>query len=434
MTGHPVGVKRYRVPLIGGRVQNMRRKQLGRLSQGEFITLMAVLISMVALSIDAMLPALPMIGADLGVSRANDQQYVISLFFLGFACGQLFYGPLSDSIGRKPSILFGLSVFALGCVLSHQSSDYEMMLLGRILQGIGAAAPRTVTVAIVRDLFSGRDMARIMSFTMAVFIIVPALAPSIGQGIMMIADWRAIFFSLLGLGLISGAWMMLRLPETLTPEKRAPLSIGYIGRAAWETLRTRAAFGYTIASGFIFGAFVAYLSTAPQVFGDVFGVVETFPLFFASLALSIGSASVVNARLVMRLGMRPLSAWALLALILLSGMAAAISGIWFDGRPPLWLFMVWGQIGFFCIGLLFANLNALAMEPVGHIAGTAAAVIGALSTALSLIYGIALGQVYNETVLPLILGFAVFGLLTMAAMIVTNGGTQGMLHADARPG
>lgn len=410
----------------------MNDKGLGRLSTGEFIALTAVLISMVALSIDAMLPALPVIGSDLGVARANDQQYVISLFFIGFAVGQLVWGPLSDSIGRRITILIGLSIFALGCILSYQSSDYDMMLLGRALQGIGAASPRIVTVAVVRDLFSGREMARIMSFTMAVFIIVPALAPSLGQGIMLLADWRAIFFSLLGLGVISAAWMMLRLPETLATEKRAPLSLRRVGAAAWETVTIRTAFGYTIATGFIFSAFLAYLSTSQQVFRDVFGITENFPLFFASLALSIGTASIVNARLVVRLGMRPLSAWALAALITLSGAIAVVSAFVYDGRPPLWLFMVWGQVGFFCIGLLFANLNALAMEPVGHIAGTAAAVIGFLSTAISIVFGVVLGQVYNETVLPLIGGFAVFGALTLLAMGITNNGLRSLFKTDPK--
>lgn len=409
----------------------MRDTRLGSLSNAEFIALMAILISIVALTTDAMLPALPIIGADLEVAKANDQQYVISLFFLGFAVGQLIYGPLSDSIGRKPSILAGLTIFALGCLLSYQADDYTMMLLGRILQGIGAAGPRTVTVAVIRDLYSGREMARVMSFTMAVFIIVPALAPSLGQGVMMLADWRTIFLSLLGLGLLAGLWMSVRLPETHLPEKRSRLSLWQIGSSAWETVQTRAAFGYTIATSFIFGAFLAYLSTAQQVFADLFGIVETFPLFFASLAVSIGLSSIINARLVGRFGMRPLSAWALILLVSISSITGAISAFVYDGRPPIWLFMAWGQVGFFTIGLLFSNLNALAMEPVGHIAGTAAAVIGSISTAISLIFGIILGQLYNETVLPLVLGFAVFGALTLFTMVVTNRGTKGFFTSES---
>jgi DHA1 family bicyclomycin/chloramphenicol resistance-like MFS transporter len=397
--------------------------------QGEFICLVAFLISLVALSIDAMLPALPAIGADLDVARANDTQLVIGLFFAGFAVGQLFYGPLSDSLGRKPVILAGLVLFTLGCLMALLALSFETVLAGRILQGLGAAAPRTVMLAVVRDRFAGRAMARVMSFVMAVFIIVPALAPTLGQGIMLVADWHAIFAVLMALAVGLGLWMMLRLPETLPHPARVPLSAGRIVRAMGEVVTTRAALGYTLAAGTVFGAFIGYLNSSQQVFQVTFGVGELFPAFFAVLALAIGASSLVNARLVMGLGMRRLSFTAVFTLTGLSVGFAAVT-VAFGGLPPLWAFMLWGVASFFCIGILFGNLNALAMEPLGHIAGTGAAVVGSLSTALSLLSGIAIGQVYDGTVLPLVSGFAVLGALSAAVMLITDRGVGGREKAD----
>lgn len=312
----------------------------GRQSLPEFIALVALLISMVALTIDAMLPALPAIGRDLAVLRANDTQLVVSLFFLGFAVGQLIYGPLSDSLGRKGVILAGLAVFGAGCVLSMTATDYTVMLIGRVLQGLGVAAPRIVTLAIVRDRYAGRGMARIMSFVMAVFIVVPALAPSLGQGIEHLADWRAIFFSLIALGLIGGLWMRPAGGDAAAREPSA-LSAGRVWSAVVETLKTRVAAGYTIAGGFIFGAFVGYLSTAQQVFQTVYGVGDDFPIYFAVLALSIGASSFLNARLVMRLGMRFLSFLAVFAMSALSA-GFALAAYFLDGGLPFLSFMAWG--------------------------------------------------------------------------------------------
>ncbi|MDF1748347.1 MAG: multidrug effflux MFS transporter [Alphaproteobacteria bacterium] len=390
----------------------------------EFIALIALQISMVALTIDAMLPALPAIGLELGVASANETQLVISLFFLGFAVGQFFYGPLSDSLGRKPMILAGIALFGVGCILSLVSWNYETMLLGRVLQGLGAAGPRTVTLAVVRDRYAGRGMARIMSFVMAVFIVVPALAPALGQAVLFIADWRAIFFFLMALGMFCAIWMTIRLPETLADSDRMPLSLGRIWSAILETVTNRHAIGYTISAGFIFGAFVGYLNSAQQIFQDVFGLGELFPLFFGILALSIGASSVVNARIVMRLGMRFLSFAAVFALTGLSLFFLVVDFL-LQGHPPLWAFMLWGMTSFFCIGLLFGNLNALAMEPLGHIAGTGSAVVGALTTLISLVFGIVVGQAFDGTVMPLVIGFAALGVISSIAMMITNRGIRG---------
>jgi DHA1 family bicyclomycin/chloramphenicol resistance-like MFS transporter len=371
----------------------------------EFVTLMAMMISLVALSIDAMLPALPDIGADLGVTRANDTQLIISFLFLGMALGQMIYGPLSDSIGRKPAIHAGFALFIGGCLLSMLATSFPVMLTGRVLQGIGVAGPRVVTVAMVRDQHEGRAMARIMSFVMMVFILVPALAPALGQGVLLIANWRAIFAVFLALALIAACWLALRQPETLPLERRRPFSLVRIAAAIREICTNRIALGYTIVMGLVSGAFIGYLSSAQVIFQDQYALGTQFPLYFAILALAIGGASFVNSRLVMRLGMRLLSGR---ALQVLSGLSC---GFWiiaylFAGQPPLWALMIYCMMSFFCIGMLFGNLNALAMGPLGHIAGIGAAVVGSLSTFIAMPLGVTIGQSYNGTVLPLVGGFA----------------------------
>ncbi len=388
---------------------------------GEFVTLTALVISLVALSIDIMLPSLQQIAGDLGAPRANDSQLILSALFAGLAAGQMVYGPLSDSIGRKPAIHAGLLLFIIGCLMSILATNFTVMLAGRVLQGLGAAGPRSVIVALVRDRYEGRAMARIMSLVMAVFIMVPALAPGIGQIILMVAHWRAIFGFLLAVAVISLIWFALRQPETLAPERRVDFSPSRIFLAVRETCSNRVAFGYTLASGLIFGAFVGYLNSAPQIFQIKYGLGELFPLYFAVLALSIGGASLLNGRLVMRHGMRRLSAWALglltglsLAFLVLANLA--------DGVPPLWALMAYMVVAFFCIGMLFANFSALAMEPLGHIAGVGAAVVGSLTTVISMILGTIIGQAYDGTVIPLVAGFALLGLAAIAVMRWTESG------------
>ncbi|MHA1154060.1 MAG: multidrug effflux MFS transporter [Alphaproteobacteria bacterium] len=388
---------------------------------GEFVALTALIISLVALSIDIMLPALQQIGDDLGAPRANDAQLIVSALFVGLAAGQIVYGPLSDSIGRKPAIHAGLLLFILGCLISILATSFTVMLVGRVLQGLGAAGPRSVTIALVRDRYEGRAMARIMSLVMAVFIMVPALAPGIGQIILMIAHWRAIFGFMLAVAAIALAWFALRQPETLAPERRVGFSPSRIVLAVRETCGHRVAFGYTLASGLIFGAFVGYLNSAQQIFQIQYGLGALFPLYFAALALAIGSASLANARLVMRHGMRRLSAW---ALGLLTGLSLVFLVLVYalGGTPPLWTLMTYMVVAFFCIGMLFANFNALAMEPLGHIAGVGAAVVGSLTTVVSMTLGAAIGQAYDGTVLPLVAGFALLGLATIAVMRWTERG------------
>lgn len=381
----------------------------------EFVALMALMMSLVAMSIDAMLPALSDIGADLGTPTDNANQLVLTVLFLGLAVGQFFYGPLSDSIGRKPAITLGYAVFFAGSLLSIFAVSFPMLLAGRLLQGLGMAAPRSVSLALIRDRFEGRAMAQVMSFISVVFILVPIVAPSFGQAILLVADWRAIFVALLVLGGVSLTWFLLRQPETLPAVRRVPLSAARVGRGLREVLHNPVALGYTLMAGLVAGAFQGYLSSAQQIFQFQYGLGTLFPLIFAINAAAIGLASFTNGRLVMRYGMRALSRTALFTLCALSIGFAGIA--WLTaGQPPLWLFMAYLMLTFFCVGILFGNMNALAMEPLGHIAGLGAAVVGSLSTLLATPLGMVVGQAYNGTVTPLVAGFAVLSLSAIALM------------------
>lgn len=288
------------------------------LSFAEFVIIISLMISLIALSIDAMLPALPEIASDLNVANENDRQSIISMLFLGLALGQMFFGPLSDSIGRKPATYAGYVVYILGALISLFSGNFSMMLFGRFLQGIGVSAPRATTLAIVRDRYEGKVMARVMSFVMTVFILVPMLAPTMGQGIMLISNWRMIFLVFILIALISVAWFAIRMPETLAAEHRAPFSLSRITGATLEIVKNRTALGYTVAAGLIGGAFLGYLNSAQQIFQEQYALGDLFPLIFAIVALALGFASFMNTRLVMRFGMRFLVNWSLRAVIALS--------------------------------------------------------------------------------------------------------------------
>ncbi len=307
-----------------------------RLGFGEFVALMATMTSLAALSTDAMLPALPAIGLDLGLQQENAGQLVVSTLFLGMAVGQLFYGPVSDSSGRKPAIYVGFLLFIAGCLLSMVSGSFTIMLAGRLLQGIGVAGPRSVTTALIRDLYEGRRMAQVMSFIATVFILVPIIAPMLGQGVLMIAGWRAIFGALLLLAALTVIWFAARQPETLPVDRRVPFSIGRILRVFGEVLANPSALGYTVTAGLASGAFMGYLNSAQQIFQDQYGVGARFPFYFATLALALGTASFVNARLVIRFGMRALSWTALIGLSTLS-ILFFIFAFTQDGNPALWV-------------------------------------------------------------------------------------------------
>ena len=380
--------------------------QKAKPSYVEFVVLMSMMMSLTALSIDAMLPALPQIGNELNVQNPNSRQLVISIIFLGLALGQLFFGPLSDKTGRKPAIYAGYAVYIAGAFISVFAFSFPILLLGRFLQGVGVSAPRAVTLALIRDRFEGRAMARVMSFIMTTFILVPMIAPSLGQAILLFSGWRAIFGSFILLAIITLVWFALRMPETLPEGNRAPFSMRHIITATREILKTRTALGYTVSAGLVSGAFIGYLNSSQQIFQEQYALGELFPIFFAIVAFSIGVASLINTRLVIRFGMRFLVSWSLLLIFGLS-LVAFVIALLSAGQPPLWLFMTYIMMAFFCVGILFGNQNSLAMEPLGHMAGIGAAVVGSLSTLISMPLGTIIGQSYNGTILPLIVGMAV---------------------------
>ena len=384
-------------------------------SQAEFVIILSLMMSLTALATDAMLPALPQIGADLQVQSANNRQLVVSSLFLGLAVGQLFFGPLSDKTGRKPAIYGGLSVFVIGSLISVFSFSFPMMLVGRLLQGTGVSSPRAVGLALVRDRFEGRAMARIMSFVTTVFILVPMIAPSMGQALLLFTGWRSIFGAFVLLAIITLLWFGLRMPETLAPEDRAPFSLQRILSAMGEIFRTRPALGFTVTAGFISGAHLGYLNSSQQIFQEEYGLGDLFPIYFAIIALSIGLASFLNARMVMRFGMHFLVRWALIIMLGLAISSASVALI-AGGQPPLWFLMIYLMTTFFTVGILFGNQNALAMEPLGRIAGIGAAVVGSLSTFISVPIGTLIGQSYNGTVLPLVIGMATMAGLSLIVL------------------
>jgi DHA1 family bicyclomycin/chloramphenicol resistance-like MFS transporter len=406
----------------------MTDRRPATISFGEFVALMATMTALVALSIDMILPALPSIGATLGVQRANDSQLIVSLLFLGFGLGQFFYGPISENVGRKPAVYIGLALFSAGCLLALLARSFPLMLLGRVFQGVGVGGPRAMTIALVRDKFEGRAMARVMSLVMAVFILVPVIAPSIGQVILGFAGWRTIFGLYLTLGVVVWVWFAWRQEETLAPERRIPLSPRNIARGAREVFTNRLAFGYTVAAGLVYGAFIGYLSSVQQILQEEYALGPRFPVYFATLAIALGGASLCNARLVGRHGMRTLAGWALRLVCAVSVLFLVIAASQ-SGQPPLWTLMSYLLASFFGIGLLFGNLNALAMQPLGHIAGIGAAVVGGSSTLISLALGTVIGQSYDNTVLPLVAGFAVLSGLSMAVIRFAEAGS---LVASAR--
>ena len=387
----------------------------------EFVILMALMVSLVAMSTDIMLPALKINGIDLYVVDISDTQHIVIVLFLGFGVGQILAGPLSDAYGRKPIIYLGFCIFISGCILSMLANEFNVMLAGRALQGLGAAGPRVISVAMVRDGYSGRVMARVMSFIMTVFILVPVLAPFIGQGILMLTGWRGLFALLLIKASVAFLWFALRQPETLLPEKRQAFGLASLVAGIFEILGSRYVVGYTGALGMVFGALVAYLATARQIFQDIYFVGEWFPVYFGTVAIAIGVGHLLNSKLVIQSGMRRLTIRGLMVASAVSTLLSALLII-FPGPLPIWGFLGWLLIAFCCMGFIFGNLNTLAIEPLGHIAGLGAAMIGSLSTLIALPLSVFIGAQLDGTVLPLVSGFAIlnFAALGLIAWINTT--------------
>ncbi|MCB6177124.1 multidrug effflux MFS transporter [Rhodobacter sp. Har01] len=379
------------------------------LSQGEFIALIAMLFATVALSIDAMLPALPEIATTLSPEAPNRAQLVVTSFVLGMGLGTLFAGPLSDAFGRKRIILFGSALYCLAALACFFAPTLEMLLAARVVQGIGSAGPRTVSIALVRDLFKGREMARIMSFAMMVFTLVPALAPLMGQGVMALTSWHAIFLVYIGFAGVTMAWLGLRQPETLPRAARRPLSVGALLTATRELFAHRIVVLSILCQSLTLGALFSTLSSIQGIFEQRFDRADQFPLWFALIAALSASGSLLNARAVMRFGMRRMvsATYATVLGLTLAHLALVAFGLMPEALAfPA--FIAWGVALFAMMGLTLGNLNALAMEPVGHIAGLAASVISALATVGSVLLAVPVGQAFDGTLVPLLAGVSIF--------------------------
>lgn len=382
----------------------------------EFTVLVALMMSIVAISIDAMLPALGLMGAELKVVNENDVQLIIGCIFAGMAIGQLISGPMSDALGRKPVLYAGITLYLAGSIFCYYAQDFNLMLLGRFIQGLGVSAPYITSVSVVRDKYAGRDMARIMSIVMMIFIMVPAIAPTLGQTVMHFAGWREIFLLYIVYAITIAVWIALRLEETLPPEKRSKVELSAFIHGFKTVISNRTTTIYMVCMGLMFGSFIGYLGASQQIFQVQFGVGETFALYFGGLALVIGAASLTNSKLVMKFGMRRISKYAMGTVVVIStlflGLHFAVDAV------TLPMFLIYATPLFFMFGLMFGNLNSIAMEPMGAVAGMAAAIIGSTSSLLSISLGTIIGQMYNNTLIPIAAGFAVLGTIAWALMLL----------------
>ena len=387
----------------------------------EFVALVATLMAVSALAMDMMLPALPDIAGAFGSVDPNDRQLIVTTFIAGLAAGKAFYGPLSDRFGRKPMLILGLGLYAIGAGVAIVAPSYGALLAARVLQGFGAAAARVVTLAMVRDRHSGSRMARIMSFAMMVSIIVPIMAPALGQIVLLVGTWRWIFAFFIVAAFGALAWMTARLPETCGADRRHALSAGALLSSLRRVLASRRAVGYTAAMGLMGGMMASYLGCAQQIFVDLYGLGERFPLVFGALSGVLGLSAYVNARLVGRFGMHRLAALALGGYVAACG-ASALLG--FPGAPTLPLFSAYMAVLFFCFGLMMTNFSALAMEPLGGVAGMAASFIGLCTAGAGVLLGWLIGQAFDGGVRPLQIGFAALGLGAVVAVLVAEWGAR----------
>ena len=372
-------------------------------------------MSIVALSIDALLPALPEIGEFLGVVDTNKNQMLVTMIFLGLGFGQLIFGPLSDSFGRKPIVYVGFILFIIATFICVTTKSFDMMILGRVLQGVGLASPRTLSIAMIRDSYSGDYMAKVLSIVVMVFILVPVIAPTLGQFLLNYYNWESIFFVNLAFGLIVMLWFWKRQDETLSKDKRIKFTSSLFINGAKEFIKHKHAVGFTLVSGFITGSFMVYLSTAQQIFEQQYNLGDMFPIIFASLAISVGLATFLNSRYVVKFGMWRIAYFGTIAYCIISILYVIL--FWSGANPSFEILITFFALQFFAIGFLFGNLRSLAMQPLGHIAGIGAAINGFVSTVMAVPIANYIGSFVNDSVLPLFIGFSVFGILSLLVFL-----------------
>ena len=387
-------------------------------SEFEFIVIMAALMSLVSLAIDALLPAMTNIGDTIGITNATNNQLLITMIFLGLGFGQLISGPLSDSYGRKPIIYIGFIVFAFASLICVFSTSLEMMIVGRIAQGIGLSAPRTISIAMIRDRFSGNYMAKVMSFVVAIFILVPVVAPALGKIMLDLYGWQSIFYSQLLFGLAVMLWLWKRQPETLKKENKRDFKLSLLIAGLKEFIKHKNAVIFTFFSGCITGSFMVYLSASQLIFEQQYNLKDEFPFIFAGIALFIGIATFLNGTLVVKLGMFKLvSIFTIIFTLIPFVYIFLYSG---ETNPSIYVLVTFFGLQFFAIAFLFGNTRALAMEPIGHIAGIGAAINGFVSTIMAVPIAIWIGSFINTSALPLFIGFFVCGVIALLLIQYLN--------------
>lgn len=389
------------------------------LSRVEFITLVAALMALNALAIDIMLPALPYMGEALGVTNENERQLVVGAYMLGFGIAQLAFGPITDRFGRRAPLFFGLAVYLVCAFAATFAPTFGGLLVLRFVQGLGAAGTRVIATAVVRDKYSGREMAEVMSLTFMIFMAIPIVAPGIGQVILLSGPWQNIFIFMGGLATVIGLWAWFRLPETMHPEYRRPLSVKGILDGFKIVVTNRVAFSYGLAGTFLFGAMFGFISASQQIFVEIYGLGPYFPVAFACMAGFIAVAQFVNSRVVKRFGMRRLSHFAILVYL---GMSILWLTLALLGPIPFPVFFANFLVIQFVFGWAASNMNSLSMEPLGNVAGTAASVFGFVQTVGGALLGTYIGQHFDGTLVPNATGYVVMGTLVLLCVLVAERG------------
>jgi DHA1 family bicyclomycin/chloramphenicol resistance-like MFS transporter len=389
-----------------------------KISDFEFISLMASLMAVASLSLDALLPALGDIGISIGIENSNDNQFLVTMIFLGLGIGQLISGTISDSIGRKTVVYIGYAVFVIASLICIFSTNLEMMIFGRLLQGIGLSAPRSVSISIIRDQYSGDHMARIMSFVSVIFIFAPIVAPSFGKLMLDHFGWKSIFYSQLIYGFGVVIWLWRRQPETLNKENKKEIKLSLFIEGTREFFRHKEAVIYTLIIGIITAPFLAYISASQQIFQEQYNLVNEYTYIFSGLALVIGIATYLNGILVVRIGMYRLAILSVISLFLISIMYLVFYGG--ESNPSVIVFIVFIGLILFTTGFIIGNINSLAMQPIGHIAGIGAALIGFASTIITILLATIIGRYISLSILPIFIGFSLCGAFTLLLMIYIN--------------
>jgi DHA1 family bicyclomycin/chloramphenicol resistance-like MFS transporter len=389
------------------------------LSRPEFIALVAALMAINALAIDVMLPALPYMGEALGVANENERQFVVTSYMLGMGIAVLAFGPLTDRFGRRGPLLVGVGIYIVAVIAAAFAPSFGMLLALRFIQGMGAASVRVIATAVVRDRYSGREMAEVMSLTFMVFMAIPIIAPGVGQVLLLTGPWQSIFVFMGVLALALWIWTYTRLPETLPVDQRRPLSASGILESFKIVFTNRVAICYALAGMFLFGALFGFITSSQQIYVDIFGLGVWFPVAFAAMAGLMAVSSFTNSRVVRRFGMRRLSHGSMLVFTSVSALWLAFA---LAGFLPLWLFFPMLAIIMFSFGWTSSNMNSLSMEPLGKVAGTAASVFGFVQTVGGAVIGGFIGQSFNGTTIPAASGYFFMGVLALVCILIAEKG------------